>query len=99
MNVSILVELVIKKFHEADGYSELTQKQLEKSVTEYLSQEYKKRVDKSAAIIKKEENITGYSDIKRYEEEHENIKKEIIFVARSLAATSLEDLQDLIESS
>jgi hypothetical protein len=99
MNVSMLTKLVLTKFYEANGYSDISKEELTESITNYLEDEYHKRVWKSTEIIKKEENITGFANLKRYEEEHEKIEKEIVFIARSLAATSMEDLQDLVESS
>lgn len=99
MEITTLVKLVLDKFYNSNGYSELLRSDLTEKISKYLEEEYHNKIWKSTEIIKREENITGFANLKRYEEEHDKIEQEIVLIAQSLAASSMKDLQDLVESS
>jgi hypothetical protein len=99
MEMKALVELIVEKFYDANGYSDLSREETSAKILQYLEYEYQSRLVRSTNILKKEESINGFANLKRYEEEHERIEDEIIELAKEMAAVSKQDLEDLVKPS
>ena len=87
MDLQTTAELVIEKFKDAGGYSELPDEDLYQSVYGFLDEIYQKHFAIAQAKIKAEENRGIFPDTKRYETAYAGVEDIVMYYANKLAAT------------
>ena len=92
MNIGALAKLVIEKFKEADGYSELNDKELFKSIYGYLDSIYRKHFEIARKKIKDDESKGIFPDQKEYKERYEGVEDIVMMYANKLAATDKSEI-------
>ncbi|MHA1675723.1 MAG: hypothetical protein ACTSU6_00940 [Candidatus Njordarchaeales archaeon] len=96
MEVAPLVRLIIKKFEEAGGYTEIKGRHFSALLTKHLTQEFKKEINAVAMQLEVEEQLGRLPSQERYHEEYEKAENKIVMIAQELAATCKEDLENLV---
>ena len=87
MDLQTTAELVIEKFKDAGGYSELPDEELLVSVYGFLEEIYQKHLAIAQAKIKAEENRGIFPDTKRYDAAYQGVEDIVMYYANKLAAT------------
>jgi hypothetical protein len=96
IDISTLVELVMDRFYSADGYTELSEKNLKGKIRKYLESEYRKELNISSMKLSVQKESKGFVNKDSYEMEYKRIEYHMIELTKMLAASDKEDLQDFI---
>lgn len=96
MQTKDLIELVLHKFKESQGYAEMGEDKLKNSIKDCLNIKYRRELDDALERLndkKKKGNKVNEQD---YEREQMRVEENVIYAAQLLAATTHEDLQNLV---
>ena len=92
MDLDTLALLVIEKFKEAGGYSELDQKKLFVSIRGYLESIYRVNFHKTQQRIESEERQGFFPSKEKYQKEYAAVEDYVMNCANKLAATSRQEI-------
>lgn len=87
MDIQALTGLVISKFKEAGGYSELEEKDLFKSIFKFLDMQYRKNFYITQQRLKDEEKRGIFMTKEKYEMAYLEVEDIVMGYANKLAAT------------
>ena len=87
MDITALSSLVIQKFKEAGGYSELEDKDLFKSIYKFLDMQYRKNFYAAQQRLNQEEKIGTFMTKEKYDEAYLEVEDIVMGYANKLAAT------------
>lgn len=92
MDLNTLSALVVEKIKDANGYSELDDKTLFKSIHGYLEMVYQNHFYLAQKKIKNEENCGLSLSKTRYKKEYDSVEDTVMIYANKLAATTKEQI-------
>jgi len=96
MNALEIVDGVIDKLEIEGFYSEMSSKELKDTMRKYIEREYMRKRKMESSRLKKQSIVAGEDASKEeYEKAHNRIEAHMLFITHDLAATSIEDLEDL----
>ena len=92
MDIQALSALVIQKYKEAGGYSELEDKELFKSIYKYLDLQYRRHSYIAEQKLKDDERRGIFPNKLKYEAAYTAVEDTIMNYANKLAATDRADV-------
>ena len=95
LDTESLARHVIEKMRESDGYREMSEWQLGKSLVQFFEEELKKEIEITRMELKSEEKKGKFPNLDKYKEKYDAIEKRLFNKAMELGATSKEDLENL----
>lgn len=95
MDIQPYVDLIIDKFKNAKGYSEIEDEKLSKILYSYLNRIYHEEIEALAIKIDTEHELDVWPDLERYKKETMEIKTKILKKTREIAQTKKEKLPAL----
>lgn len=96
MKTNELLDLIMLKFKESNGYSEMGDDKLKKSIKDCLDVKYRKEMDDALNRLNRKQKHGRKISDHDYEIEQMSVEENVIYAAQLLAATTKEDLQNLI---
>ena len=87
-----LALLVVEKFHDAGGYSELDNKKLFSSIRGYLESIYRVNFHKTQKRIESEERQGLFPSKEKYQKEYAAVEDYVMTCANKLAATEKNEI-------
>lgn len=92
MDLNTLSILVMDKFKDANGYSELDDKQLFKSIYGYLNSVYKRHFYLAQKRIESDEMKGLFPSPEKYKKEYDAVEDIVMVHANKLAATTRDQI-------
>jgi hypothetical protein len=92
MDTHSLAALVLRKYKEAGGYSDVGDKALLQSIQQFLQNKYEQLFFLAQMKIKQEEIRGIFPDTKKYESEYQEVEDAVMAYANILAATDKAEL-------
>lgn len=86
MDITSLTGLVISKFKEAGGYSELDDKALYKSIHNYLESQYRRHFYLAQKRLSDDEKCGIFPDKAKYDAAYVEVENIVVTYANKLAA-------------
>lgn len=96
MQTKDLIELIVQKFKESNGYAEMGETKLKNSIKDCLNIKYRKELDDALERLNNKKKDGRAISEQDYEREQMRVEENVIYAAQLLAATTHEDLQNLI---
>jgi hypothetical protein len=87
MDIQALTGLVISKFKDAGGYSELEDKELYKAIYKFLDMQYRRNFYAAQQRLSNEEKLGTFMTKEKYEEAYLEVEDIVMGYANKLAAT------------
>lgn len=92
MDIKDVALLVMERFREANGYSELDNESLFKAIYHYLNHIYQKQMYMTKNRLAEDERRGIFPDAKKYESEYLKVEDYVLAQAMKLAAADRSEI-------